>query len=92
MNSSKEWEAAVAKQIRIELAERDMTQGALAEAIGTGPDVLSRYLKGHRSMTTKTFYKIADALGLAPSVIYGRAQKRLDAGPGEETTPSVLPS
>jgi transcriptional regulator with XRE-family HTH domain len=80
---SKAMEAAIAKQIRVELTERDMTQADLADAIGTGRDVLNRYLKGHTSMTTRTFYKIAEALKVAPSVLPGRAQERLPASAAE---------
>lgn len=53
-------------EVRAELAARRMTQAELADAIGTGPDVVNRYLVGHRSMTSRTFIKIAEALGLVP--------------------------
>ena len=55
-------------EVRAELAARRMTQAELADAIGTGPDVVNRYLVGHRSMTSRTFIKIAEALGLRASV------------------------
>lgn len=81
MSNSKKMEAAVAMQVRVELTERRMTQKDLAEAIGTGPDVINRYLQGHRSMNVRTHIKIAEALGIAPSLLLERAGRRLKADP-----------
>lgn len=86
--SSRRIELAVNQQIRAELAARRMTQAELAEAVGTGPDVINRYLMGHRSMNNRTFFKIAEALGLRASTILGRAQERME-DEVEEEPPAV---
>lgn len=78
-------EAAINQQIRVELAERGMDQKTLAEVMGTGRDTLNRYLTGHRSMTAGTFFKLTESLGIAPSVLLGRAEARLSNPPAEQS-------
>ena len=70
-------EAAIAKQILVELTERDMTQEHLAEALGTTPATLNRYLRGKRSMPMPTFFKVADVLGVDAPTLLSRAAARL---------------
>lgn len=70
-------EAALAKQIAVELVERDMTQKDLAEAVGIGRPAMNHYLKGHKSMPMPTFFKVAEALGLSPMVLMQRAEARV---------------
>jgi transcriptional regulator with XRE-family HTH domain len=70
-------EAALSKQITIELAERDMTQKDLAEAIGVGRPALNRYMKGHQSMPMPTLFKVAEALKITPHALVERAEARL---------------
>ena len=74
------YEAALAKQINIELAERDMTQKDLAEAVGIGRPAMNHYLKGHKSMPMPTFLKVAEALGLTPPVLMQRVADRVQQG------------
>ncbi|WP_284763427.1 helix-turn-helix transcriptional regulator [Arthrobacter sp. efr-133-R2A-63] len=70
-------EAALAKQITVELAERGMTQKDLAEAVGIGRPAMNHYIKGHKSMPMPTFFKVAEALGLTAQVLMERAETRL---------------
>jgi transcriptional regulator with XRE-family HTH domain len=70
-------EAALSTQIKVELVERDMTQKDLAEAIGIGRPAMNHYLKGHKSMPMPTFMKVAEALGLTPVTLMGRAEARI---------------
>lgn len=70
-------EEAVAKQIVVELAERDMTRQQLADAAGIERATLSRYLLGRRSMPMPVFFKVADILGLPASELLSRAIARL---------------
>lgn len=74
------YEAALAKQITIELAERDMTQKDLAEAVGVGRPAMNHYLKGHKSMPMPTFLKVAEALGLTPPTLMQRVADRVQSG------------
>lgn len=70
-------ESALAKQITIELAERDMTQKDLAEAVGIGRPAMNHYLKGHKSMPMPTFFKVAEVLGLTAPELMQRAEARV---------------
>ncbi|WP_171042453.1 helix-turn-helix domain-containing protein [Sinomonas gamaensis] len=72
-------EAALGKQIRIELLERDMTQQDLADAMGMERATMSRYMRGHRSMTLRTYSKLADTLGVPPDQLMARAMRRVEA-------------
>lgn len=77
-------EAALATQIKIELAERDMTQKDLAEAIGIGRPAMNHYIKGHKSIPMPTFFAVAEAFGLSPRELMQRAEARI-AHPGAQT-------
>lgn len=70
------FEAAMSKQIAIEMAEREITQKELAEAVGIGRPAMNHYLNGHKSIPMPTFLRIAEALGLSPSVLWTRAEAR----------------
>lgn len=72
-------EAAIAKQISIELMERDMGQQDLAAAVGIEPATLSRYMNRKRSMPMPTFFAVAEVLGLSPRVLMERAEARIPA-------------
>lgn len=68
-------EAQLAHQIRVELVERGMSQGELADLAGVGRPALSGYMQGHRSMRMDMFIRIAGALGIAPSELLERAAR-----------------
>ena len=70
-------EAALSTQIKVELAERDMDQKDLADAVGVERATLSRYMTGRRSMPMPTFFKVAEALGVTPQVLMQRAEARI---------------
>lgn len=70
-------EAALATQLKVELAERDWTQKDLAEAIGIGRPAMNHYIKGHKSIPMPTFFKISEALGLTPRELMERAESRI---------------
>ena len=77
MNTNEErTELALAKQVKVELAERDMTQTDLAEAAGVGRPAMNRYLQGKSSMPMPTFLKVASVLGLGPDVLMSRIVER----------------
>jgi len=71
-------EAALATQIKVELAERDWTQKDLAERIGIGRPAMNHYIKGHKSIPMPTFFAIAEAFGLTPKELMSRAEARID--------------
>lgn len=76
-NYEEHLDSALATQIKVELAERDMTQTDLAAAIGVGRPALNRYMKGHQSMPMPTFCKVARVLGLSPAELMTRAVDRV---------------
>lgn len=69
-------EQALAAQIRAEMAYREMTQKDLAETIGTTPAVVSRYMRGHRTMPMDVYLKISEALGLPPNYLMNKAVEK----------------
>lgn len=82
---SERLEAALSKQIRIEIAERDIDQKTLAESMGIGRATLNRYIMGHRSMNAATFFKLTEALRIAPSVLLERAEARISSHSVEQS-------
>jgi len=70
-------EAALSKQIKVELVERGMEQKDLAEAIGIERATLSRYMTNRRPMPMQTFFAVAEALGLPPRELMTRAEARI---------------
>jgi len=77
MTFADDFEAAIAKQISIELLEKDMGQKDLAAAVGIEAATLSRYMTGKRSMPMPTFIAVAGALGLSPRELMTRAEARI---------------
>jgi len=74
--SEARYEAALAQQIKVELAERGMDQKDLAEAIGIHKVTMSQYMTGKLSMKMPTFYKVSEALGLTPAELMTRSVAR----------------
>jgi len=70
-------EIALAKQIRIELAEREMDQKDLAEALGIGRTSLNRYMQNKQSFPMPVFISIAEVFGLSPKTLMERAEARV---------------
>lgn len=71
-------EAALSKQIRVELTEHDMTQQDLAAALGIHKAALSRYMNGHSSWPMPMFYRVAETLGLSAHELMRRAEARIE--------------
>lgn len=68
----------VVREIKAEAARRDLTDAALAEAVGMHPTVLSRYLNYKRAMKIETAERIAEALGVSPADLVTRAYEQRD--------------
>lgn len=71
-------EAAISKQIKVELVERSLEQKDLADAVGIERATLSRYMTNTRPMPMAIFFKIAEVFGLSPRVLMERAEARID--------------
>lgn len=70
-------EAAIAKQIKVELVESGLDQKGLAEIIGVHPVTMSKYMQGNRSMPMPTFFAVAEALRISPRELMSRAEARI---------------
>ena len=71
-------QAAIATQIRAELAAKGWKQAELAKRAGIPTSTLHRYLTGERDIPLPAFAEIANALDLPYIELAGRAQRRLD--------------
>jgi len=71
-------EVALAKQIRIELAEREMDQKDLADALSIGRNSLNRYMQNRQSFPMPVFFRIAEVFGLTPKALMERAEARVE--------------
>lgn len=77
MNNFEGLEASLAKQIKVELLERDMEQKDLAAKVGIHPVTLTKYMTSQRSIPMPVFFDIAAALGISPRELMERAEARL---------------
>lgn len=73
-------ELALAKQIRMELAERDLEQKDLADALGIGRSSLNRYMQNKQSFPMPVYFRIAEVFGLSPKELMQRAEARIQPG------------
>lgn len=71
-------QAAIATQIKAEMAAKDWKQADLSKATGIVGSTLSRYLAGGRDIPLPVYAEIAKALGLSMIELAQRAQRRLD--------------
>lgn len=71
-------QAAMAVQIKAEMAARDWKQADLSRESGIVSSTLYRYLSGARDIPLPVFAEIAQALGLSMIELASRAQRRLD--------------
>jgi len=74
----KDIQAAVAAQIKAEIAAAGWKHVDLAKAAGIPTSTLGRYLKGDRDIPFPAFVTIARALGIDYVELSARAQRRLD--------------
>ena len=71
-------QAAIARQIKAEMAAKDWKQSDLSRATGIINSTLSRYLAGGRDIPLPVFADIANALGLSMIELAQRAERRLN--------------
>jgi transcriptional regulator with XRE-family HTH domain len=79
METDEAFEEALMKQIRMEMAERDLTQKDIAGAIGIERATLSRYLGRKAQMNISTLTAISRALGMNPPELWLKAVARLQS-------------
>jgi len=71
-------QAALATQIKAEMAAKDWTQADLAGSANIPTSTLHRYLNGARDIPLPVFAEIARALGLSMIELAQRAERRLE--------------
>lgn len=54
-------------QIRVEMAERDLTQAELAEKVGIARETLGRYMNGKLIMPLATLFALATVFDQSPA-------------------------
>jgi transcriptional regulator with XRE-family HTH domain len=72
-------QAAIATQIKAEMAAKDWKQADLAKAAGIAHNTLSRYLNAGRDIPLPVFLDLCQALGLPINELIARANRRLEA-------------
>jgi transcriptional regulator with XRE-family HTH domain len=77
-NYGEDIQAAIATQIKAEMAAKDWKQADLANASGIPTSTLHRYLSGARDIPLPAFGAIAQALSMSVLELAARAQRRLD--------------
>lgn len=78
-NYGTEIQAAIAIQIKAEMAAKGWKQADLSKETGIVGSTLSRYLNAGRDIPLTAFAEIANALDLSISELAQRAQRRLNA-------------
>lgn len=77
-DEASEWAAAVAVQLRAELAASPLTAIQLAAQVGIDRATLSKYLNGHRDIPIPVFLDIVRELGLDAGRVIDDAKRRRD--------------
>ena len=67
------------EMLREELEAREMTQVALAKAMGRSPRLVNEIVRGRRSITAETAVALEDALGL-PAIFWLSLQSSYELG------------
>ena len=70
-------EAALATQIRIDLAARNWSQADLAERIGTTRETINKYMKGKSTVTIPVLGSMAKAFGYSPKEFMELVETRI---------------
>ncbi len=78
----KQFNAAVAAELRAERAAKQMTVDALAAASGVPKGTLLRYLNAQRDIPVPALADLASALSIDPAVVLDRASLRVQSENG----------
>lgn len=73
----KQYWAAIATVIKMEMTAHEMSQAKLAEMVGVGRVALNNYLSGKREMPFLTFMRIVDSLDITPQWVFTEAERRM---------------
>lgn len=87
--AAEEFNAAVGRQMRAEIAASRSSIAAMARSIGIARSALDNYVTGKRAIPVPVVYAVCAFLGVDPHVLLARAEERLRAD--GETTARITP-
>ncbi|TCJ28908.1 helix-turn-helix domain-containing protein [Microbacterium sp. PI-1] len=82
--AAEEFNEAVGRQMRAEIAASRSSIAAMARGIGIARSALDNYVTGKRAIPVPVVYSVCATLGVDPHVLLARAEERLRAD-GEPT-------
>lgn len=86
---AEEFNDAVGRQLRAEIAASRSSIAAMARSIAVARSALDNYVTGKRAIPIPVVYAVCAALGIEPHVLLARAEERLhaDGETGARITP-----
>ncbi|WP_244632044.1 MULTISPECIES: helix-turn-helix domain-containing protein [unclassified Microbacterium] len=76
---AEEFNDAVGRQLRAEIAASRSSIAAMARTIGIARSALDNYVTGKRAIPVPVVYSVCAALDVEPHVLFARAEERLSA-------------
>ncbi len=80
--SGEQFNAAVGRQLRAEIAAGGSSIAGMAREIGIARSALDNYVTGKRSIPVPTVYAVCVRLGIDPHIVIARAEERLQTEGG----------
>lgn len=84
---AEEFNEAVGRQIRAEIAASRSSIAAMARTIGIARSALDNYVTGKRAIPVPVVYAVCAAISLEPHVLVARAEERLRGDATARITP-----
>lgn len=81
---SEEFNAAVGRQLRGEIAAAGSSIAAMAREIGIARSALDNYVTGKRAIPVPVVYAVCAKVQVAPHLVLARAEERLNADSARE--------
>jgi len=88
--SGDQYNAAVGRQLRAEIAAAGSSIAAMAREIGIARSALDNYVTGKRAIPVPVLHNVSASLAIEPHIVLGRAEERLRAE-GARRTATVTP-
>lgn len=80
---AEQYNSAVGRQLRAEIAASRSSIAAMARTIGIARSALDNYVTGKRAIPVPVVYSVCAAVDLEPHVLLARAEERLHSDDGE---------
>ena len=79
---AEEFNAAVGRQLRAEIAAAGSSIAAMSREIGIARSALDNYVTGKRAIPVPTVYSVCASLHVEPHIVFARAEERLRVDSG----------